>query len=163
MKKVIHFQDMEVKNAAEWKVIAEGAGYFLPFVLSAWGCSRALAGKSSQGLISCQADRKGRIDLYPGFGAHAFHTLHPQTSKVVPLSFLQSSWVGFWGSCWFGSMALWKANELSPGAVVRLGGMMWVRTCMSEIYHNSTLGVLRAKLNNRCESLKTIRTRHDDQ
>jgi hypothetical protein len=35
MKKVIHFQDTEVKNAAEWKVIAEGAGYFLPFVLSA--------------------------------------------------------------------------------------------------------------------------------
>ena len=129
MKKVIHFQDMEVKNAAEWKVIAEGAGYFLPFVLSAWGCSRALAGKSSQGLISCQADRKGRIDLYPGFGAHAFHTLHPQTSRVVPLSFLQSSWVGFWGGCWFGSMALWKADELSPRAVVRLGGMMWVCTC----------------------------------
>lgn len=42
MKKAIYFQDMEVKNATEWKVIAEAVGHFLP--LRPFG----VAGKSCQ-------------------------------------------------------------------------------------------------------------------
>lgn len=44
MKKAMHLQDMEVKNATEWKVTAEVVGHFLP-----------LRPLQSVAAISCQA------------------------------------------------------------------------------------------------------------
>lgn len=77
MKKAMHLQDVEVKNAAEWKVTAEVVGHFLP-----------LRPLQSVAAISCQApcrkgDRTGSMNL--SLRISEFHILHPHLYfEVVP-------------------------------------------------------------------------------